>query len=272
MVIFNKNDLKKLIKITEKNIKDILNLNPYLKHKIISLKNDNIKELLFEMFNNMNKDKIPPNIVLEQTNDKNNFHYKENNLRFSLILLGDSGTGGKTLFLKKYRNGNCGNETLITIGIDKEKYYKMINKDLLIITLWDTSGQERFKCLPKKYYQNVDGIFLSFDVTDEDSFNNINNWLKDIYPNTNNKNFIIYLVGNKIDVINDRKISKEVAKSFAESKGMRYFESSAKYNINVREIINTMISEVYSNAKSMHFNFFGPKKENKMKLQKYLSY
>ena len=272
MIIFNKIDIKELIKITEENIKDILYFKPYIKFKKLSLLKDNIEELLCEMYNDMNKDNIPPNIVLEPKDKISIGYYKDKAIiSFGFIFIGDSCTGGKTLFLKKYKNGNCGNFTLSTIGIDKENYFKMINKDLLKISLWDTSGQDRFSCLPKKYYQNADGVVLSFDITNKESFNNIDLWLKDIYNNRNNNNLIIYLVGNKID-IEKREISKEVAISYAESKGIRYFESSAKYNINVREIINTMILEVYSKIKKIPFKFFIRNKEYLIGLKKYLSY
>ena len=174
MILFNKIDLKELIKIKEENIKDILYFNLYIKFKQLSLLKDNIEELLCEMFNDMNKDNIPSNIVLEPK-DKITFTYYKDKavISFSFIFIGDSCTGGKTLFLNKYKNGNCDNNTISTIGFDVEKYFKMINKDLLKISLYDTSGQDRAKSLYIKFIQNADGVVLSFDVTNKESFNNI---------------------------------------------------------------------------------------------------
>ena len=76
----------------------------------------------------MNKDNIPSNIVFEPNNRKINYKEK-NKIQLNFMFVGDSATGGKTLFLLKYENGNCGNTTLSTLGIDSKKFLKMINKD-----------------------------------------------------------------------------------------------------------------------------------------------
>ena len=76
---------------------------------------------------------------------------------------------------------------------------------MLKIQIWDTAGQERFRSIPKKYYEKADGMLLLFDTTDETTFANISKWTKDIHESTND-NIIIYLIANKCDLIDDRKV------------------------------------------------------------------
>ena len=142
-------------------------------------------------------------------------------------------------------------EFLSTIGIEKESKLVKINQEIYKITLWDTAGQERFKSLPRKYYQNADGIFLLFDVTKEDTFNNVSNWINDVKENTNlngegfdKSQITLFLLGNKIDSP-ERIISREQGEKLASSLGMKYFEISCKINMNIPEVMSRMIMESY---------------------------
>ena len=169
----------------------------------------------------------------------------------SFILIGDS-TVGKTCFLTRYFKNQFNETFLSTIGIDKEIKYVKVKNDTYKMTLWDTAGQDRFKSLPKKYYQNADGVLLLFDVTSEETFNNVSNWMKDVKENSNKNinsengqpEIALYLIGNKIDLPN-RVISKEQAETEAKSLGMKYFEISCKINMNIPEVMNRMIMECH---------------------------
>ena len=140
-----------------------------------------------------------------------------------------------------------------TIGIDKEMKFVKVGNDVYKLTVWDTAGQERFRCLPKKYYQNADGVFLLFDVTNEETFTNISNWMKDVKENSNKtisndannqSDISLYLIGNKIDKP-ERVVTRETAEEMAKSLGMKYFEVSCKINMNIQEIIARMIMECH---------------------------
>ena len=175
----------------------------------------------------------------------------------SFILIGDS-TVGKTCFLTRYFKNQFNVTFLSTIGIDKEIKYVKVKNDTYKMTLWDTAGQDRFKSLPKKYYQNADGVLLLYDVTSEDTFNNVSNWMKDVKENSNKNinsengqsDIALYLIGNKIDLPN-RVISKEQAETEAKSLGMKYFEISCKTNMNIPEVMNRMIMECHMKANNI---------------------
>ena len=107
--------------------------------------------------------------------------------------------------------------------------------------LTDTAGQERYNSLPATHYKNSDGILLFFDdLTNEDSFNKIHDWIKNTI-NANgevNKNYELFLIGNKIDQIDKRTILKKEATDMAEHYKIKYFELSCLKGINVYEIFN----------------------------------
>ncbi|MCQ2821012.1 MAG: GTP-binding protein [archaeon] len=103
------------------------------------------------------------------------------------------------------------------------------------LQIWDTAGQERFRTITKTYYTNSHGIMLTYSVTDQKSFLNIQNWIKQIQANAQN-NICKILVGNKCDCKpEERKVSFQEGQKLAEEFGLEFFEVSAKNDINVEE-------------------------------------
>ena len=155
---------------------------------------------------------------------------------------------GKTAFLTRYFKNTFIESFLSTIGIDDETKFLKINNEKCKLIVWDTAGQERFRSLPKKYYQNADGIFLLYDVTKRETFKNVSSWMKDIQNNANRGNedisssIVIYLLGNKIDM-DEREVNKEEAQALADELRMKYCEISCKLNINIPEVICNMICD-----------------------------
>ncbi len=88
-------------------------------------------------------------------------------------------------------------------------------------------------------------MIVTFDVTNATSFNNVKNWLESIYQHAD-PNIVKALVGNKID-LDDRAVPYEEAKALADQHKMPYFETSAKLNKNVDELISYMMEKVYAN-------------------------
>lgn len=116
------------------------------------------------------------------------------------------------------------------------------------LQIWDTAGQERFRTITKTYYKGAHGIILTFDVTDETSFKNIKNWVKQIETNAQN-NVCKVLVGNKCDR-EDRKVTFEEGSKLAAEFNMKYFETSAKTNHNVNETFSYLTKDILSNTDS----------------------
>jgi len=273
IIVQNKIDLEKSSQIKESEITELINSRKNIETIKISTKDRSGVEELINKINksvNESKNELPMNIITESVDNKKKLVNSQGYLSF--ILIGDTEVG-KTCFFNRYFRDTFSFDFLSTIGIEKESKLVKINNEIYKITLWDTAGQERFKSLPRKYYQNADGVFLLFDVTKEDTFNNVSNWVNDIKEYSNivvgqdgQQQVPLFLLGNKIDSL-ERVISTEQGKKLATSLGMKYFEISCKINMNIPEVMSQMIMESY--MKTNHIdNCFRLSKGKEVKTEK----
>jgi Ras-related protein Rab-1A len=162
---------------------------------------------------------------------------------FKILIIGDSSVGKSNLLLRF--SDNIFHDTFLpTIGVDFKIRNVTVGDKSIKLNIWDTAGQERFKTITAAYYKGAHGIILVFDITDRDTFNNINSWIGEIRKHAG-PNVVRLLVGNKCDLDSDRKVTQKEAKEFAESQGMTYIETSAKARINVDEAFMTLTKQVY---------------------------
>ena len=173
-------------------------------------------------------------------------------LIFKVLLLGNSNVGKSSLFLRFV--DDIWNDTFVpTIGVDfKIKTFELDNKKIKM-QIWDTAGQERFKNIIASYYRGAHGILLIYDVTDKDSFKNLQNWLIEIEKNAN-KNVLKVLIGNKSDLEEKRVITINEGKEFADTYGLKFIETSAKKNRNVNEAFETLGREIMAANADKKFN------------------
>ena len=169
-----------------------------------------------------------------------------------LVFVGDAGVGKTSIILSiKEQDFNPLLESSIAVDFfQKEIIYK---EEKYILNIWDTAGQEKYRSLIPNYLHGANFIFLVFDVTKEDSFNHLEQWKKYIL---NIVEAIIIIVGNKIDLKDNRKISKEDAENFCTKNNLKYFEVSAKERTNIKDLIllsiNNNKSPIIENKEEMH--------------------
>ncbi|KMZ73101.1 Ras-related protein RIC1 [Zostera marina] len=161
---------------------------------------------------------------------------------FKLLLIGDSGVG-KSCLLLRFVDDSYLESYISTIGVDfKIRTVEQEGKTLKL-QIWDTAGQERFRTITSSYYRGAHGIIVVYDVTDQESFNNIRQWLTEIdryASDTVNK----LLVGNKCDLTDSRVVSYEAGKALADEIGIAFLETSAKDATNVEEAFIKMSIEI----------------------------
>ncbi|RWS16824.1 hypothetical protein B4U79_09426 [Dinothrombium tinctorium] len=167
------------------------------------------------------------------------------------LTLGDSGVG-KTSFLFQYTDGEFNPRFISTVGIDfKEKrvVYRPQNLDGIMkrsqrihLQLWDTAGQER--SLTTAFFRDAMGFILMFDITNEQSFVNIRNWLEQLKTHAYSEDPDVILCGNKADLYEKRVISEERARQEAEKYGLPYIETSAATGQNVSRAIETLLEMI----------------------------
>ena len=164
---------------------------------------------------------------------------------FKILIIGDSGVG-KSSILLQYTDGYVNKNLSSTIGVDFCIKIIELNdlKKKVKATIWDTAGQERFRTLTKAYYRGVQGVIFVYDVSRKDSFDQLNEWLKELemYAADGGEYLIKALLGNKIDtdaVVDDNKAIK-----WAEDKGMIFFKSSAKTREGINNLFEAIIRKI----------------------------
>ena len=159
-------------------------------------------------------------------------------LTIRLLLLGDSSVG-KTSILNKYIANKFIENNIATLGVEYMDKTVDYNNFKIKLQIWDTSGEEKYRSITKSYYKNAEGLLVIFDITNEESFNHVKNWINE--AKDNNSDIKIILVGNKLDFENERKVAKDRAIKFAENNSLQYFETSAKSGKNIHKSFKAMI-------------------------------
>ncbi|ETE68623.1 Ras-related protein Rab-27B, partial [Ophiophagus hannah] len=109
------------------------------------------------------------------------------------------------------------------------------------LQLWDTAGQERFRSLTTAFFRDAMGFLLMFDLTSQQSFLNVRNWMSQLQANAYCENPDIVLIGNKADLSDQREVNERQAKELADKYGIPYFETSAASGQNVEKAVETLL-------------------------------
>lgn len=163
---------------------------------------------------------------------------------FKLLLIGDSGVG-KTCLLFRFSEDAFNTTFISTIGIDFKIRTIEVDGKKIKLQIWDTAGQERFRTITTAYYRGAMGIMLVYDVTNEKSFNNIRNWIRNIEEHASS-DVERMILGNKCDMEETRQVSKERGEKLAIDYGIKFLETSAKSGINVEEAFLTLGRDIMS--------------------------
>ncbi|KAK3563057.1 hypothetical protein QTP86_015868 [Hemibagrus guttatus] len=167
---------------------------------------------------------------------------KTYDLLFKLLLIGDSGVG-KTCVLFRFSDDAFNTTFISTIGIDFKIKTVELNGKRIKLQIWDTAGQERFHTITTSYYRGAMGILLVYDITNAKSFENISKWLRNIEEHAN-EDVERMLLGNKCDMEDMRVVSKAKGEQIAAEHNIRYFETSAKANINIEKAFLTLAEDI----------------------------
>ena len=145
-----------------------------------------------------------------------------------------------------------------------------MEKNTVKLQIWDTAGQERFRTITSAYYRGADGIIMVYDVTNQESFNHVADWLTEVNRYASEGTCKL-LVGNKSDR-SDRAVSAEEAREYAEKLNIPFLETSAKNADNVEKAFLTMAQELIkiraargANQQASSVKLKGQEKKSKMK-------
>ena len=172
---------------------------------------------------------------------------QEAQIVLKLLLLGDSSVG-KTSILNKYISNKFDESSISTVGVDYMDKIIDYNKFKIKLQIWDTSGEEKFRTITKNFYRNADGLLVVFDLTKKESYDHIRIWINE--AKENNDKLKTILIGNKLDLKDERIVAIDVAKQFAEKNNLKYIETSAKDGTNINESFQAIIDLLFDGKSS----------------------
>lgn len=169
-------------------------------------------------------------------------NYNDYDYLFKVIIVGDSGVG-KSCLLNRYTDDQFTNEHYSTIGVDFKIKTIEIGGKQIKLQLWDTAGQERFRTITTSYYRGAHTIVLVFDLTSQQSFENLDKWIAQIEYHTTNENYFLALVGTKSDMVDSPGavvVKKSVIDEYCAARGLKYYETSAKNGSGIDKLFNEL--------------------------------
>ena len=169
--------------------------------------------------------------------DANNYE-----LLYKIIIVGDTCVG-KYNILSRYLKDEFRDDSKSTVGVELGSKFLKIKGVGAKLQIWDTPGQERYRSITSSYYKGSHGCFIVYDITNEISFENVDKWYEQAKKETS-KEISIILVGNKCDLENERKISKEQGEEKAKSLNCPFFETSALSKIKIDDIFTEMVNNI----------------------------
>jgi small GTP-binding protein len=143
---------------------------------------------------------------------------------------------GKTSIILRFTKNQFNDKYVSTIGIDFKSKTLEIDKNSVKITVFDTAGQEKYKGIVKSFYNKANGILLTFDLSNKESFSRLDYWVEELKEHIASNELYILLVGNKKDK-KEREVTFEEAQQYAENNNFGgYFEVSAKDGEGINEM------------------------------------
>lgn len=170
---------------------------------------------------------------------------QEYDFLYKLVIIGDTCVG-KTSILSKFFRNEFDINSNSTIGVEFSKKLIKVENSTINLQVWDTAGQERFRAITTAYYRGSKGILLVYDITNINTFDNLNRWLDESYNIVGH--IPIMLIGNKCDLKHKRQVSTEMGKEFAEKYGCMFLETSALDSTNIIKAFMDLVNYIYQES------------------------
>jgi Ras-related protein Rab-1A len=158
---------------------------------------------------------------------------KNSDFSFKIVLVGDTCVG-KSSILVRFCDDIFSDNYITTIGVDFKFKTLLLKNKTIKIQIWDTAGQERYRSMTTTYYRGANAIIICYDISNHESFDNLNKWINDV-KKFSSDDTEIFIFGNKIDEENKRKVLISEKNEFENSFHFNIFEVSAKSGKNIEE-------------------------------------
>ncbi|XP_054165892.1 ras-related protein Rab-18-B-like [Oppia nitens] len=159
-----------------------------------------------------------------------------------ILIIGESFVGKSSLLLR-FTDDTFATEMPATIGMDFKTTKMTIDSSVVKLAIWDTAGSERFRALTPNFYRGSHGVILVYDVTNRQTFERLDNWLKEVDAYCNQSNVVKMLVANKIDK-DGRVVTREEGLEWARRYHTLFIEASAKTKEGVECAFEELVQKI----------------------------
>eukprot|EP01134_Creolimax_fragrantissima_P002918 CFRG2918T1 len=146
--------------------------------------------------------------------------------------------------LVRFTDGFFEDDQCPTVGVDFKVKILNVEDENVKLSIWDTAGQERFRTLTASYYRGAHGVIFVYDTTREETYNNIEGWLQELEQYSNGQDVAKMLVGNKIDMENERAVENSAGEAMAKKHDMMFIEASAKTDVGVQQAFEELVQKI----------------------------
>ena len=164
-------------------------------------------------------------------------------MMFKVVIVGDQFVG-KTNIMSKYLKNQFHEDSKTTVGVEFGSKEFNFENHAIKAQIWDTAGQERYRAITSAYYKGAKGAFIVYDITNKTSFESIDKWISDVRT-TADKKLTLVVIGNKCDLEEQRKVTKEEGETKAAELEVAFMETSALSGENVDKAFELMVHEIY---------------------------
>ena len=197
-------------------------------------------------------------------------------INYKIILIGNTAVG-KTALFRKMETGEFSDKNIATIGVAKKTLYTPVEVDIngkrikknICVSLYDTAGQEKFKSITLNYFKETEGIILMYDITKRESFDNVEAWInsiKESIGSSHSSEYVIILMGNKLDLVDENSNKRKVTEYEAEDICNK-FDMIWGGEISVKNIKYDDLIKLFSEYTGKIYEIIGEKKKDVQKLK-----
>ena len=154
---------------------------------------------------------------------------EEIDMLVKVVVCGESGVG-KSNLLSRYLRDSFELHGKATIGVEFYSTEMKWNGKQVSVQLFDTVGQEKYRSVCSSYFRNCDGVVLVYDITRVETYLKLQSW-RNLITQTAKADTPVLLVGNKLDLTEDRRVNESEAKEYSLKHGFYFMETSALSNV-----------------------------------------
>ena len=210
------------------------------------------------------------NISLKENDNYNKYNaeilnypddFSEYEINFKIIVIGSKFVGKTCITNQATKHIFLDNAYEPTIGMEIYNLFVKIDNKIIKLQIWDTCGQEIYRSLISNYYRSSSLAIIVYSIDNKETFQDLDLWIKELKLN-NSPDSKVVLVGNKLDLEENRQVSYEEGKKHAKDNGfIDFFETSAKTGENISKMFIKVSNILYEE----HLRFKGIETDEQFK-------